>query len=398
MNRIDNTHATFLNCLRDWNDPYLNGGNVANSSSSNHIAEGASMVGKQRYPGCLRCESCACRLSHDLSFGNKSSLNRCKSSVNISVNSATRAKLVTGSAASSASKSNLLDVRNRYSRKSVFNVNESTVNKRVKRTVLNSNNNTTDHTSYNTNSDDGGNCFNSSKLSTNSYYSSEKDSIECLVTRENQLIKNRDEMERNLDRKPASTSRDKKSISRIPGPIGKKSASLSSSARANNTTRATVSSAAKRTSSSSKSVSNEIKSKQIRSSVGVGKKPVNQLLVASKYKQAVVSSKNLKNSTTTSSQSSINLSKHDSGISNNNKKSTTSDSVVTMPNDATSNLSQRDIENRVGRNAKEEACLDNTRSLLSTTTDDSIEHDPVYDDSLRDESFDSDRLAKHFLN
>lgn len=47
MNRIDNTHATFLNCLRDWNDPFLHG----------H---------KSIKPlGCQRCESCGCR------FGNQ---------------------------------------------------------------------------------------------------------------------------------------------------------------------------------------------------------------------------------------------------------------------------------------------------------------------------------------
>lgn len=43
MNRIDNTHATFLNCLRDWNDPFLHGHKPVKSF------------------GCQRCESCACR-------------------------------------------------------------------------------------------------------------------------------------------------------------------------------------------------------------------------------------------------------------------------------------------------------------------------------------------------
>lgn len=43
MNRIDNTHATFLNCLRDWNDPFLLGHKPT------------------KLAGCQRCESCACR-------------------------------------------------------------------------------------------------------------------------------------------------------------------------------------------------------------------------------------------------------------------------------------------------------------------------------------------------
>lgn len=43
MNRIDNTHATFLNCLRDWNDPFLLGHKPI------------------KVVGCQRCESCACR-------------------------------------------------------------------------------------------------------------------------------------------------------------------------------------------------------------------------------------------------------------------------------------------------------------------------------------------------
>ena len=43
MYRIDNTHATFLNCLRDWDDPFLHGHKQAKSL------------------GCERCESCGCR-------------------------------------------------------------------------------------------------------------------------------------------------------------------------------------------------------------------------------------------------------------------------------------------------------------------------------------------------
>ena len=44
-NRVDNTHATFLNCLRNWDDPYLHGSKPTKSI------------------GCVRCESCGCRLN-----------------------------------------------------------------------------------------------------------------------------------------------------------------------------------------------------------------------------------------------------------------------------------------------------------------------------------------------
>lgn len=54
MNRIDNTHATFLNCLRDWNDPFLHGHKPVKPY------------------GCQRCESCACRSVHS----STNSLNR----------------------------------------------------------------------------------------------------------------------------------------------------------------------------------------------------------------------------------------------------------------------------------------------------------------------------------
>jgi hypothetical protein len=43
MNRIDNTHATFVNCLRDWNDPFLHG------------------HGTNKNLGCNRCDSCGCQ-------------------------------------------------------------------------------------------------------------------------------------------------------------------------------------------------------------------------------------------------------------------------------------------------------------------------------------------------
>ena len=45
MNRIDNTHATFINCLRDWDDPYLHGHKTLKASS------------------CQRCDQCGCKYS-----------------------------------------------------------------------------------------------------------------------------------------------------------------------------------------------------------------------------------------------------------------------------------------------------------------------------------------------
>ncbi len=42
--RLDNTHTTFVNCLRNWDDPLLNG------------CKPLKLV------GCVRCESCGCRL------------------------------------------------------------------------------------------------------------------------------------------------------------------------------------------------------------------------------------------------------------------------------------------------------------------------------------------------
>lgn len=79
MNRIDNTHATFLNCLRDWNDPFLlgrTGGakshqhhnnnnqsslHLSSARSSTNVAAGSSMSAANNSSGCHRCESCACR-------------------------------------------------------------------------------------------------------------------------------------------------------------------------------------------------------------------------------------------------------------------------------------------------------------------------------------------------
>ena len=42
--RTDNTHATFLSCLRNWDDPYLHGTKPVKSVS------------------CMRCEGCGCRI------------------------------------------------------------------------------------------------------------------------------------------------------------------------------------------------------------------------------------------------------------------------------------------------------------------------------------------------
>ncbi len=43
-NRTDQSHTTFLNCLRDWNDPYLHGQKPVKGVT------------------CSRCENCGCRL------------------------------------------------------------------------------------------------------------------------------------------------------------------------------------------------------------------------------------------------------------------------------------------------------------------------------------------------
>lgn len=48
MNKTDQTHATFLNCLRDWSDPYLHGQKQIKTIN------------------CNRCENCGCRMLHDL--------------------------------------------------------------------------------------------------------------------------------------------------------------------------------------------------------------------------------------------------------------------------------------------------------------------------------------------
>lgn len=57
MNKPDQTHTTFVNCLRDWNDPYLHGQKQVKTI------------------GCNRCENCGCRLlaaySNDLNTSSK---------------------------------------------------------------------------------------------------------------------------------------------------------------------------------------------------------------------------------------------------------------------------------------------------------------------------------------
>jgi hypothetical protein len=52
MNRIDNNHATFINCLRDWNDPFLHG--------HGHSLKQQQLI---KQFSCQRCESCACRIN-----------------------------------------------------------------------------------------------------------------------------------------------------------------------------------------------------------------------------------------------------------------------------------------------------------------------------------------------
>ena len=72
MNRVDNTHATFLNCLRDWSDPFLNGGTNASGHGSIVASGGRKQRGGGVHDptrhgdgtlGCVRCESCSCRLN-----------------------------------------------------------------------------------------------------------------------------------------------------------------------------------------------------------------------------------------------------------------------------------------------------------------------------------------------
>ncbi len=50
--RLDNTHTTFVNCLRNWDDPFLNGYKPLKSV------------------GCARCESCGCRLNQQQTIEN----------------------------------------------------------------------------------------------------------------------------------------------------------------------------------------------------------------------------------------------------------------------------------------------------------------------------------------
>ena len=65
MNRIDNTHATFINCLRDWNDPFLHGHKPVKAL------------------GCQRCENSNCRYTNN----NNTSANSANTSNNYSSSS-----------------------------------------------------------------------------------------------------------------------------------------------------------------------------------------------------------------------------------------------------------------------------------------------------------------------
>ena len=65
MNRIDNTHATFINCLRDWNDPFLHGHKPVKAL------------------GCQRCENSNCRYTNN----NNTSANSVNTSNNYSSSS-----------------------------------------------------------------------------------------------------------------------------------------------------------------------------------------------------------------------------------------------------------------------------------------------------------------------
>ena len=52
--RIDNSHTTFVNCLRNWDDPFLHGHSPVKSIH------------------CIRCDGCGCKLN---SSGNYESAN-----------------------------------------------------------------------------------------------------------------------------------------------------------------------------------------------------------------------------------------------------------------------------------------------------------------------------------
>jgi hypothetical protein len=74
MNRIDNTHATFLNCLRDWSDPFLNG-HASNSKKSRVHNPSPRVASESRGGtlGCVRCDSCSCRLDSTIASTSSSS-------------------------------------------------------------------------------------------------------------------------------------------------------------------------------------------------------------------------------------------------------------------------------------------------------------------------------------
>ena len=69
MNRIDNTHATFINCLRDWNDPFLHGHKPVKAL------------------GCQRCENSNCRYTNNNNNNNNTSANSVNTSNNYSSSS-----------------------------------------------------------------------------------------------------------------------------------------------------------------------------------------------------------------------------------------------------------------------------------------------------------------------
>jgi len=202
MNRIDNTHATFLNCLRDWNDPFLNGISNNNHQHHNHHAHKQFRLVGNHAPtngtsnsslllnnplalsgSCQRCETCRlCRspnntvlsdhnsslsqknsprlvANHPKSFlHNSAQLTRCKSSANVpktieqSINRLNSNKFKT---AKPIAKGNFSQIEK---------------DKRMKRVIKNTSNS-----------------LNNTKLSINSIESDDKESVDTRTSKDDEL-------------------------------------------------------------------------------------------------------------------------------------------------------------------------------------------------------------------
>jgi hypothetical protein len=207
MNRIDNTHATFLNCLRDWNDPFLNGisnnhhhhqahkqfkfglkNGASNGTSNasllttytNQINNPTGLSGS-----CQRCETCRlCRspnntvlsdqnssssqknsprivVNHSKSFTHQSGqLTRCKSSANVpktieqSISQLNNKKYKTSNSISKYSANYLKNSKDKRAK---------SVNKNIS------------------------NSLNNTKLSINSFESDDKESVGTRTSKEDEL-------------------------------------------------------------------------------------------------------------------------------------------------------------------------------------------------------------------